>query len=151
MRTAYGTFAIVLILVACSDGGGAKKSPLVFEPKGPIAIPTPPKEVVLQPTVVSPPKRPDPPATAGRAAALVGTRWTAGEYTFIFQPGGNVLVKGGNFNEIAPGGAPGRVKVMEGVVEMDVLGRMNFGTWNGTELIIAGQIAVRVEVEPATR
>lgn len=147
MRIACGGFAmaLVLTLAACSEGGDARKSPLVFEPKRPTAIPTPPKDVVLQPTVVSPPLRPAPPATAGKAADLVGTRWTAGEYTFIFQPGGNVLVRGGHFDEIAPGGAPGRVQVRDGVIEMNVLGRMNYGTWNGSVLTITRQVAVRIE------
>ena len=89
--------------------------------------------------------RPVPPAQIGNPEDLVGTTWVAGAHTFSFQAGGNFVVSGGNFDAFAPGGVPGILKVRRGVLEMQVMGRMNWGIWDGETLTINGIPAIRQE------
>ena len=72
---------------------------------------------------------------------LVGHAWKSGEHLFIFQKGGNVLVRGGHIQDSMPNGAPSRFELKGEELKLDVLGIHYTGTWNGQQLVINDQIA----------
>ncbi|MFP6581740.1 MAG: hypothetical protein VCD00_04215 [Candidatus Hydrogenedentota bacterium] len=73
--------------------------------------------------------------------SLVGHTWQSGPLTFIFQPGDNVLVRGGQLVESMPTGAPGTYSKDGGMLELSVLGRTYTGAWDGAVLTLNQQIA----------
>lgn len=134
-----GILAVVPLL-NCSDVIAPQSDPA---PKPSAPDPGPSFDTVQQ---ISPTgHRPAPPEQPGNPDDLVGTTWVAGTHTFAFQAGGNFVVSGGNFDAFAPGGVPGILKVRKGVLEMRVMGRINWGIWDGETLTINGIPAVRKE------
>jgi hypothetical protein len=110
---------IVLVCLGCSD---KQQVPVAVDP------------VEIAPVIPDPPKL-DPPSE------LVGHAWQSGEHLFIFQKGGNVLVRGGQIQESMPNGAPSRYELDGEQLELEVLGLHYSGTWNAQQLIINDQIA----------
>lgn len=128
-------FLALVPLLNCSDVHAPPSDPI---PK----IETPPV-TVQQPIPTG--HRPAPLEHPGNPDDLVSTTWVAGAHTFSFQAGGNFVVRGGNFDTFAPGGVPGILKVRKGVLEMRVMGRINWGIWDGETLTINGIQAIRKE------
>lgn len=96
------------------------------------------------PEPVAAPAKPNAPDTAGAYDDLVGTTWQVGVHTFVFHHGGHVIVKGGDFDALAPNGVPGRASIRDGILEIRIADRTNWGTWDGTTLAIGDEQGVRV-------
>lgn len=95
------------------------------------------------------PSKPAPPKTAGKLSSLADTTWRAGEFTFVFEPGGHLIVRGGHFDALAEAGVPGRVANRDGVLTFDILGRTTYGTWDGDVLTVENVEAHRFNSELA--
>jgi len=72
---------------------------------------------------------------------LVGHAWRSAGNVFIFQKGGNLLVRGEKIEKLAPNGAPGRFELDGERLELTVMGQHYVGIWNGERLLISDQEA----------
>lgn len=95
------------------------------------------------------PRVPEAPERSGKLSQLADTTWRAGDFTFVFEPGGHLIVRGGHFDEVSEAGVPGRVVNRSGVLTFDIMGRTTYGTWDGAALTIANATAHRLDPELA--
>mgnify|MGYP007073335595 CR=1 FL=1 len=119
-----------------------------LNPRGVTSTVTPATRMVR---VIPRVREPRPPETPGTLKALADTTWRAGDFTFAFEPGGHLIVRGGHFDDLAKAGVPGRVVNRSGVLTIEILGRTTYGTWDGETLIIEDVEADRLEPELALR
>lgn len=77
---------------------------------------------------------------------LEGTTWAVGGLIIAFQEGGHILATGPSVSEYAPGGAPGRCAIRDGIVELEILGRIYTGSWDGDALIVEGKKSLSVPI-----
>ncbi len=54
-----------------------------------------------------------------------------------------VMVKGGKAATVAPNGLMATYTVDKGMVEVSALGKIYAGTWDGSNLVVDGQVGVR--------
>lgn len=87
------------------------------------------------------------PAEAAAPAGddLTGSKWTHNEIELEFKAGNKVFLKGGPLAALAPEGHEATYTVNDGVIEVDVLGQMYSGTWDGTTLVVDGTEAVKMQ------
>lgn len=161
MRVAL-IFSVVLLAIgiaACREPEpvepGSRDGVDVLDPAGATQPVTPATQFMVPATrtvrALPRPRQPDAPRVAGRLSTLADTTWRAGEFTFMFEPGGHLIVRGGHFSEMAEAGVPGRVVNRGGVLTFDILGRTTYGTWDGTALTIENVEAARLDPELAKR
>lgn len=81
------------------------------------------------------------PAVVG--ATLVGSTWKIGEFTATFKDDTTVSLKGGPLAAIAPNGLDAKYTLADGKVTVSAMGQTKSGTFDGTNLIIDGDTAVR--------
>jgi hypothetical protein len=124
-----GTFFLGAIILLTGTGC----SPAPSEPVPNEAVEITP--VIIEPAVIAEPPKLDPPSE------LAGHAWKSGDHLFLFQKGGNVLVRGGGIQESMPNGAPSRYEQDGENLDLDVLGAHYSGTWNGRELKINDEFA----------
>ncbi|HUW62166.1 MAG TPA: hypothetical protein VMZ06_14280 [Candidatus Bathyarchaeia archaeon] len=144
--------AMVAIFAACSNPETAPPptpQPKTDLPKpAPAAAPAPAAEPAPAPAPApeaapAPDTAAQPAAPAAAAAALVGSTWKIGEFTANFKDATTVSLKGGALASIAPDGLDAKYTLADGKIEVNAMGTVKTGTFDGTNLIIDGSTAVR--------
>jgi len=89
------------------------------------------------------------PAEAGDAGdtakALIGTKWTIGEYEATFKDDKKVTLKGGALKLMAPNGLDADYTLVDGVLTVSAMGQKKEGTWDGTKLVVDGAEGVKLQ------
>jgi len=137
--------AAVITFAACSS---PEPEPKPSEP--PIATPAPEEkapaaapEPAPEPEAAPAPEEAAPAEPAVAGGTLVGSTWKIGEFTATFKDDTTVSLKGGPLAAIAPNGLDAKYTLADGKLTVKAMGQTKSGTFDGTNLIIDGDTAVR--------
>ncbi|HOE65500.1 MAG TPA: hypothetical protein PLO62_03150 [Candidatus Hydrogenedentes bacterium] len=86
------------------------------------------------------------PSTQGAdasGASLVGKTWQLDKFTLSFTSEKDMIVRGGPVDSIAPNGLTASYSVDKGIFKAVALGKTYTGTWDGTNLVVDGQVGIR--------
>lgn len=106
------------------------------------SVPAPPSPIAPLPSEV-PAEQPN--DTDLETLELEGTSWRVGVFTYTFQNGGHVIVKGGHLDKLSPSGAPGRYSVKGDDITITVMRRRYKARREGGALFIEGRKATRID------
>jgi hypothetical protein len=153
--------ALVATLAACGAQPAASAPP---KPSTTVPVPVPPAPESAKAEQGSDPEKlpesalpiepPDEmpsstPSTAVGSNALEGTTWTLGEYTLAFKKEPEVLITGGQAANVSPDGIAGEYHLKPNAsIEVNAMGEIHTGTFDGKTLNIDGKVGIKLE-QPA--
>ena len=141
---------LACVLIAVLSGCGGDQTPVA--PGDEEAVPAAPVKETEATEAPAPSETPAAAAVASDAdpllQQLIGTTWTAGEYTVNFVDESKVKLQGGKLKDLFPQGMDALFTFEPNAdgaatISVSALGQTTSGTWDGTNLVIDGEVAVK--------
>jgi len=127
------------------------KTPVSAPEAAKVETPAEPKEdeaammmMAAKPTIDGAVETPEA-ATDETPNALSGSTWKVGEYELNFKSNTVVLAKGGPIAQLSPDGVEGTYTLVDGKLEVTVMGQTRQGTFDEGILTLNGKTAEKVQ------
>ena len=155
--TILAVLAITAMLASCGGSPTASNTSTPSKPNANQSTSTAPKDVTppaKMPASAMPTEPPSEtpvsaPKPAAAANSLEGTTWQIGPYKLTFKKEPEVLIKGGDADNVSPDGITGEYHLKGTSIEVGANGEIHTGTYDGKTMNIEGQDGTKVETPPA--